>query len=53
MSGTQFEYFLSLAFAKLGYKVQGTKVTGDYGADLVLTKELIKSLYKLNDIKAE
>jgi restriction system protein len=38
MSGTQFEYFLSLAFAKLGYKVKGTKVTGDYGADLVLTK---------------
>jgi restriction system protein len=38
MTGTQFEYFLNLAYSRQGYKVQGTKVTGDYGADLVLTK---------------
>ncbi|MHC0038805.1 restriction endonuclease [Pseudoneobacillus sp. C159] len=38
MTGTQFEYFLKLIFTDQGYKVQTTKVTGDFGADLVMTK---------------
>jgi restriction system protein len=37
MTGVQFEYFLKLIFSQKGYKVQTTKVTGDYGADLVMT----------------
>lgn len=39
MSGVQFEYFLNLLFKQLGYKVQETKTVGDYGADLVITKD--------------
>lgn len=38
MTGTQFEYFLKLLFIRQGYKVETTKVTGDYGADLVMIK---------------
>lgn len=34
MSGEEFEYYLKLKFRKLGYKVEITPVTGDYGADL-------------------
>jgi restriction system protein len=37
MTGVEFEYFLKLIFTQKGYKVQTTKVTGDYGADLVMT----------------
>ncbi|WP_249306034.1 restriction endonuclease [Lederbergia citrea] len=37
MSGQQFEYYLSQMLGKQGYKVRLTKVTGDFGADLVLT----------------
>jgi restriction system protein len=37
MTGVQFEYFLKLIFIQKGYKVQTTKVTGDYGADLIMT----------------
>jgi restriction system protein len=38
MTGTHFEYFLKLIFTEQDYKVQTTKVTGDFGADLVMTK---------------
>lgn len=34
MSGEEFEYYLKLKLQKLGYKVELTKTTGDYGADL-------------------
>lgn len=36
MSGTDFEAFLGLLFKRLGYKVQATRASGDYGADLLL-----------------
>jgi len=36
LSGRQFEDFLALMFAKKGYQVEKTAVTGDKGADLVL-----------------
>lgn len=39
MTGTQFEYFLKLLYKQKGYKVETTKVTGDFGADLVMTKD--------------
>ncbi|WP_255257995.1 restriction endonuclease [Bacillus cereus] len=38
MDGIQFEYYLSTLFKNLGYKVQVTEATGDYGADLILQK---------------
>lgn len=39
MDGIQFEHYLSALFKSQGYNVKVTKATGDYGADLVLTKE--------------
>ncbi|NUH84787.1 restriction endonuclease [Bacillus firmus] len=39
MDGIQFEHYLSSLFKSQGYNVKVTKATGDYGADLVLTKE--------------
>lgn len=37
MDGTQFEEFLSVLFAHLGYRVQHVGRSHDFGADLVLT----------------
>lgn len=38
MDGGTFEIFLSTLFRRLGYHVEVTRLRGDYGADLVLTK---------------
>lgn len=38
MSGIQFEEYLSLLFKEIGYKVEHTPASGDYGADLILKK---------------
>lgn len=38
MSGRDFEIYLSVLFKDLGYQVQLTKASGDYGADLILKK---------------
>lgn len=37
VSGYDFERFLGTLFKRLGYKVQPTGMSGDFGADLVLT----------------
>lgn len=37
MDGTQFEEFLAVLFAHLGYHVQRVGMSHDFGADLVLT----------------
>jgi restriction system protein len=39
MDGTTFEHFLTTLFRRLGYSVEHTGRRGDYGADLVVTKE--------------
>ncbi len=38
MSGLEFELFLKSLFGKMGYKVETTVATGDFGVDLILTK---------------
>lgn len=38
LSGIDFEYFCADLFSNMGYNAQTTKASGDYGADLVLTK---------------
>lgn len=38
MSGTQFEERLAVLFKDMHYKVHTTKVTGDFGADLIVEK---------------
>jgi len=39
MDGTTFERFLTTLFRRLGYGVEHTGRRGDYGADLVVTKD--------------
>ena len=39
MSGEEFETFLSVHFKELGYRVELTPITNDYGADLILKKD--------------
>ncbi len=36
MTGVEFERRLAVLFGDLGYRVQQTKATGDFGADLIL-----------------
>lgn len=43
MKGEDFEDRLAILFKDLGYKVKTTKRTGDFGADLILTKDDIKT----------
>lgn len=40
MNSRQFEYFCSLIFKELGYKVKLTKATNDYGRDLILDENI-------------
>lgn len=44
MSGTDFERFCKVLFEKKGYSVETTKTSGDYGIDLILYKDGIKSV---------
>jgi restriction system protein len=39
MDGIQFEYYLRELYKSQGYRVEVTKVSGDYGADLILNKD--------------
>lgn len=42
MEGEEFEEFLLAHFTKMGYKVNTTPKTGDYGADLIATNGFTK-----------
>lgn len=44
MSGKEFEQFCKLLFEKQGYVVETTKASGDYGVDLILLKDDIKTV---------
>jgi restriction system protein len=39
LSGAEFETYLAGLFRQLGYQVELTPTTGDYGADLLLSKQ--------------
>ncbi|UHA75255.1 restriction endonuclease [Paenibacillus sp. 481] len=39
MSGRQFEHYLGYLFRALGYSTKVTSASGDYGADLILSKD--------------
>jgi restriction system protein len=51
MDGIQFERYLVVLFKQLGYKVQTTPSTNDYGLILYLMGEKVKLLSKPNDIR--
>ena len=44
MDGKTFEKYLEVLFKKLGYRVERTRYVGDYGADLVVWKDGIKTV---------
>jgi restriction system protein len=43
MDGATFEEFLGTLFRRLGYRVENTRYRGDYGADLVISKDGFKT----------
>jgi restriction system protein len=43
MDGQTFEEFLGTLFRRLGYSVENTRYRGDYGADLVISKDGFKT----------
>lgn len=44
MDGLTFEKYLQTLFKKLGYKVERTAYVGDYGADLIVEKNGVRSV---------
>ena len=44
MSGTEFEEYLKVHFEKLGYHVKHVGQAGDFGADLILSKDGVKRI---------
>jgi restriction system protein len=44
MDGKRFEEYLEFLFRKLDYRVQRTPYLGDYGADLVIEKEGLRTV---------
>ena len=43
MNGQQFEQYLATMFRRLGYRVERTQYRGDYGADLVVSKDGVRT----------
>jgi restriction system protein len=43
MDGETFEQFLGAVFRRLGYRVEITRYRGDYGADLVVSKNGVRT----------
>lgn len=39
LTGTEFENYLKSLFENMGYSVEQTKATGDYGVDLIISKK--------------
>ena len=51
MSGEEFERFLLAKLRMAGYRGQQTRRTGDYGADLVVTKNGVKTVVQAKRYK--
>jgi len=53
MSGTEFEKFMAGFFRARGYLVEETPVTGDFGADLKLTRNGVSTVVQLKCYKGK
>jgi restriction system protein len=53
MDGKLFEKYLEVLFERLGYKVERTKYIGDYGADLIIRKNGIKTVVQAKRYKGK
>ncbi|WP_445669244.1 restriction endonuclease [Margalitia sp. FSL K6-0131] len=51
MNSHEFKHFLAPLFKRLGYRAKVTKGSGDFGADLILSKRVKKyDIYKRRGI---
>jgi restriction system protein len=53
MDGKTFEKYLQVLFERLGYRVERTRYIGDYGADLVTSKDGIKTVIQAKRHKSQ
>lgn len=53
MGGKTFEKYLEVLFERLGYNVTRTRYIGDYGADLVVEKDGIKTVVQAKRYKTK
>jgi restriction system protein len=53
MGGQVFEKYLEVLFERLGYKVHRTRLVGDYGADLVIAKDGVKTVVQAKRYKGK
>lgn len=53
MNGIEFERFLAEHFRKQGYKVTDTPTSNDYGADLVIAKNGVKTVVQAKRYKGK
>lgn len=44
MDGKTFEHYLEVLFTRLGFRVERTRYVGDYGADLVVSRDGVKTV---------
>lgn len=51
MSGVEFENYMASIFRHQGYKVKDTPVSGDFGVDLILIKEGIRTAVQIKRYK--
>lgn len=51
LSGLEFEKFLEFLFKDLGYKVTRTQYAGDYGADLIIEKDGLRTVVQAKRYK--
>ena len=51
MDGLTFEKYLEALFQKLGYRVDRTQYVGDYGADLITSKDGVKTVIQAKRYK--
>ena len=51
MDGKTFEKYLEVLFNKLGYRVERTRYVGDYGADLITSRDGVKTVVQAKRFK--
>jgi restriction system protein len=51
MTGIEFEKFIGKLYNAMGYKTEVTQASNDYGADVIVTKDQIKTVIQVKNYK--
>jgi restriction system protein len=51
MTGLEFEHFIGELYKQMGYKTEVTPASNDYGADVIVVKEQIKTVIQVKNYK--